>query len=169
MKLSELFGKEVTTAEGGRRGWVRAVLGSTAGPRFLLCFDGEEREFEIDLNPAQINCGQIVYDDAAEAKKACVPLRLGLPAYSDCGRFLGTLAEAEFTKGGARYTIGRKKYRAQDVTLGDALIVRLPRTLKESVTDERGVVLKKGTALNESALDRAAQAGQYIQAQLKSI
>ncbi|HIR99401.1 MAG TPA: hypothetical protein IAB42_03300 [Candidatus Coproplasma avistercoris] len=169
MKLSELFGREVTTKEGDRRGWVRGVLGKSGVPRFLLCFDKDEREFDIDLDPARILCGQIVYEDAAAAKRECVPLRLGAPAFSAGGKFLGFLAEIEYAKNSARCTIGRKKFRAENVAFGDVLIVELPRTLKQDVTDGGGTVLKRGTVLSDRALERAAEAGQYVQAQLKSI
>ena len=56
------------------------------------------------------------------------------------------------------------------MTAGDALIVRAPRTLKQSVTTEDGdVVLKKGCALDGEALKKAEEAGEYFQAQMKTI
>ena len=56
------------------------------------------------------------------------------------------------------------------MTAGDALIVRAPRTLKQSVvTDEGEVVLKRGSALDGEALKKAEEAGEYFQAQMKTI
>ncbi len=169
MKLSELFGKEVAAESGGRRGWVRGVLGTAGVPRFLLCFDGEEREFTVDLCRARTEGERIIYGSGAAAKRACAQLRPGTPAFTESGRFLGRLNDIEYNDASARCLIGRKKFRAEDVSFGDVLIVRQPRTLKQDVTDESGVVLKKGAALSGDNLRRAAEAGQYVQAQLKSI
>ena len=67
------------------------------------------------------------------------------------------------------YLIGKKKYRPEFVAVGDAVIVRAPRTLKENVTSGGAVILKKGTPLTPDALKKAEEAGEYFQAQFKSI
>lgn len=171
MKLSDLYGKEVVSADKSRRGWVRAVLGNGSLPQFLQCFDEDEREFEIDFKNVIKTGEKIIYDDAEKRRKSAKGMRLGLPAYGTDGAFLGHLTDMVSAKDGTfYYVIGKKKYRSEFVAAGDALIVRAPRTLKQSVVTDGGeVVLKRGSALDGEALKKAEEAGEYFQAQMKTI
>ncbi len=169
MKLSEIYGTEAVSRDGKRRGWVRGVLASGGRPQFLQCFDEKEREFDIDILNAEESGGKIVFDDRAAVKSGCISLRLGLPAYDETGKLLGTLCDVISGKGGIFYVIGRRKYRPENISVGDAVIVRPPRTLKDNVTSGGKVILKKGTALTGEALKKAEDAGEYFQAQMKTI
>lgn len=169
MKLSEIYGKEVVSRDGSRRGWVRGVLEYGGAPRFLQCFDSDEREFDIDFKSIQSVDGRIVFEDGSSDRKKCRNLRLGMPAYDNTGNFLGVLNDVASGKSGIFYIIGKKRYRPEFICVGDAVIVRPPRTLKESVTAENTVILKKGTSLTPEALKRAEEAGEYFQAQMKTI
>ena len=171
MKISKLYGREVESCDGRRCGWVRAVLGLDGAPQFLQCFDEEEREFDVDIRSVKTFGQKIIFEDRESAKKQCSPIRLGLPAYGADGRFLGHLTDAGFCGGKIKYyIIARKRYLPVEVCAGDALIVSGGRRLKADVTDGKGgVVLKKGERLDEGALERAADAGEYFQAQLKTI
>lgn len=169
MKLSDIYGKEVESKDKKRRGWVRSVLGKGGAPQFLLCFDGEECEFDVDWKDIVHIGDKIIFDDRAAEKKNCSPLRLGLPAYDDTGRFLGNLSDISVGKEGVFYVIGRKKYRPEYISVGDVLIVHPPRTLKENVTAGGAVILKKGSPLTPEALKKAEEAGEYFQAWLKTI
>ncbi len=170
MKLSEIYGKEAVSRDGKHRGWVRGVLGNGSTPQFLQCFDGDEKEFDIDIKDVTYVGEKIVFDDRTEIKRGCRNMRLGLPAYDEAGKFLGHLSDLESGKDGLfYYLIGKKKYRPEFVAVGDAVIVRAPRTLKENVTSGGAVILKKGTPLTPEALKKAEEAGEYFQAQFKSI
>ena len=70
MKLSDLYGKEVESADKSRRGWVRAILGNGNQPQFLQCFDEDEREFEIDFKNVIKTGEKIIYDDAESGGRA---------------------------------------------------------------------------------------------------
>ena len=171
MRVSELYGREVESSDGKRRGWVRAVLGQNGAPQFLQCFDGDEREFDVDIERVKTFGEKIIFEDRERAKRDCAPIRLGLPAYGADGRFLGHLTDVEFCGGQLKYyIIGKKRYAPVDVCAGDVLIVCSGRRLKADVIDSTGsVVLKKGESLDSEALERAAGAGEYFQAQLKTI
>lgn len=171
MKISRLYGREVESTDGNRRGWVRAVLGRDGAPQFLQCFDDDEREFDVDINCVKQMGEKIIFEDRERERQRCAPVRLGLPAYSADGRFLGHLTDGEFCGGRLKYyIIGRKRYAPADVCAGDVIIVREGRRLKADVIDGAGaIVLKKGESLDGEALDRAAGAGEYFQAQLKTI
>ncbi len=170
MKVSEFFGKEVENAQGESCGWVRGVLGSGGIPQFLQCFDGQEREFDIDIKNV-VSCGKtIVFEDRAAARKASKNIRLGLAAYTEEGKFLGNLTEITYKNSAAVYDIGKKKYAAEEFCAGDVLILKPRRTLKEDVKDNDGaIILKKGCALTPDALKTARDAGEYFQAQMKTI
>ena len=170
MKISEIYGKEVKNKEGKTCGWVRGVIGTAGALQFLQCFDGEEREFDIDVKDVLRFGEEIIFEDRFAAKAESRDMRLGIPAYNESGIFLGYLAEIEQGKNGSKYVIGRKKYSADEVSAADAVIVHGGRTLKENVVSADGaIVLKKGTKLNDDALKRAEDAGEYFQAQLKTI
>ena len=171
MRISELYGRDVESSDGKRHGWVRAVLGQDGVPMFLQCFDDDEREFDVDIERVKTFGEKIIFEDRERVKRDCVPVRLGLPAYGADGRFLGHLTDAEFCGGQLKcYIIGRKRYAPGDVCAGDVLIVHGGRRLKADVIDGTGsVVLKKGESLDSEALERAAGAGEYFQAQLKTI
>ena len=80
------------------------------------------------------------------------------------------LASPAFRRSGKRpFCALVNAFAVVTLAFGDVLIVELPRTLKQDVTDGGGTVLKRGTVLSDRALERAAEAGQYVQAQLKSI
>lgn len=171
MKISKLYGKEIESSDGKRSGWVRAVLGLDGAPQFLQCFDCEEREFDVDIKYVKTFGQKIIFEDRERAKKDCAPVRLGLPAYGTDGSFIGHLTDAEFSGGQLKYyIIGRKRYSPDDVRAGDALIISEGRRLKADVIDGSGaIVLKKGESLDGEALERAADAGEYFQAKLKTI
>lgn len=170
MKISEIYGKEVKNEEGKTCGWVRGIIGTAGALQFLQCFDAEEREFNIDVKDVLSFGEHIIFEDRAAAKAECRFMRLGIPAYNESGAFLGYLAEIEQGKNGTKYLIGKKKYSADEVSAGDAVIVHGGRTLKENVISSDGaIVLKKGTKLDTEALKKAEDAGEYFQAQLKTI
>ncbi len=171
MKLSAVYGREIESSDGKICGWVRAVLGKNGAPQFLRCFDGEEREFDVDIKNVTKYGRKIIFEDRAAVKKSCSPIRLGVPAYSEEGKFLGHIEDIEFKDGAAAaYTIGKKRRRPEEVVVGDVAIVRARRTLKADVKDALGeIVLKKGDELTAEALNIAESAGEYFQARLKTI
>ena len=172
MKLSEIYGKEVESKDGQVHGWVRGILAKNGAPQFLQCFDDDEHEFDIDVKNIICTGEKIVFEDRPAIKKQSTNMRLGVPAYSEYGNFLGYLAEIITDRSGAaaHYVIGKKKFRPEHITTGDVIIVHPARVLKEEVTDSSGeVILKKGSALTGEALKKAEQAGEYFQAQMKTI
>ncbi len=169
MKLSDIYGREVLGSDGKKRGWVRGILGKGGTPQFLQCFDEDDREFDIDVNDVEKFGEKIIFSDRAHLKSQCSRLRLGLPAYSAAGRFLGNLNDIVSNRRGVHYIIGKKRYGAENICVGDAVIVSEPRTLKDDVLSEGTVIIKKGAPLTADALKKAEEAGEYFQAQMKTI
>ncbi len=169
MNASNLFGKKVESAAGAE-GYVVEVRASGGKIECLVCADEDENEFLVDAENVKKWGETIIYTDRAREIKKSGALRLGLPAYDENGRYLGELSD--FSLRGARILkakIGKKNYPAEGVTCGDAAIVRRARVLKSDVIKNGEVIIKKGTPISEESLKIAENAGEYVQAKLKSI
>lgn len=176
MKLSSIYGKEVLSSA-GRRGYVLSVNAKNGRLSHLLCADENEREFTVGFSDITRFGDPILYHGETLSGKedncdraAAVPVRLGRAGFDAKGGFLGFLED--FTFSGDRLInakIGKKNYPAEEVVLGDVVIVKPCRKLSDDVKKDGKVLLKKGAPLTANALDAARKEGEYVQAQLKSL
>lgn len=169
MKLSELYGK-ICESDGGKSGYVISVCVSGDKIECLICADEQEKEFTVDaVNLIEIG-EKIVYEDREQAMKSAKPVRLGNPAFDESGKFLGSVDDFDFARGKLiSAKIGKKKFPAAELALGDAVIVKRKTVLKYDVFSEGKIFLKKGTQINKKVLAAAKDAGEYVQTSLKSI
>lgn len=168
--ITSLYGKAVESTA-GKTGYVISVNAGSGKIQCLICADENENEFAVDVRNIVSVANKIIYEDRESAINDSVPVRLGIPGYDLNGAYLGALKDITL-KGdvlGAAI-IGKKKYSAADVSLGDAAIVKnIPRTLKENVVKDGRVILKRGAPLTEENLQIAREAGVYVQTNLKTI
>lgn len=176
MKISRLYGKKIIGE--GAEGYVVSVETASGGKARLMCADKNEREFYLDLQRVKKADEHAVYVGAGDVLGNAIendgerfsPLRLGRAAFDQRGNYLGKLAEAT-ARGGkiARVKIGLKNYAAEEVIFGDVIIVRGLKKLKADVCKNGAVLFKKGTPVTRETLERAADAGEYVQTTLKSL
>ena len=124
MKISELYGKQIESAE-GKAGYVVGALARGDRLEFLECADRDENEFAVDWRDILSIEEKIVFEDREHALKEAKPLRLGRAAFDADGNFLGRLEDFTFEDG--RLTsakIGKKNYCPKDVACGDAAILK---------------------------------------------
>lgn len=170
MKISLFYGIEIeSTAK--KRGYVVGVYVRGDRLEYLKCADENENEFCVDAR--NILCykeDKIIFEDREAAIRGSVPVRLGKPVFDGNGIFVGTLSDyaVDCDTLTAAY-VGRKKYPANEIVCGDVGLIKRERVLKSDVLKDGKVILKRGTPLNYEALQIAQAAGEYIQANLKSI
>lgn len=169
MKVSHLFGKKVISTQ-GKEGYVISVNAADGKLECLICADENEREFAVDVKNILSAEEKIVFDDRDTAIKKAAPLRLGRAGFDEKGNFLGTLEE--FTVEGNRLLkakIGKKTYPAEVLIFGDVIIVKNMRRLKSDVIKDGKVLIKKGTPLTDDVAAYAQEAGELVQANLKTL
>ncbi len=170
MKVSSVYGRNVISTT-GKRGYVISVNADGGKLVSLVCADEtDEREFTVDTDSVKIFGETIVFDDGQAAPCAATPIRLGRAGYDDKGAYLGILEEITFSgKKLIKAKIGKKNYPADELILGDVVIVKSGRTLRANVEKDGKIILKKGARLTPEALERALQEGEYVQTHLKSL
>ena len=146
MKLSEIYGKEVESKDGQVHGWVRGILAKNGAPQFLQCFDDDEREFDIDVKNIICTGEKIVFEDRPAIKKQSTNMRLGVPAYSEYGNFLGYLAEIITDRSGAAADLAEAEQALRGVARVEERIADLAVTGKDLM--EAG--MKPGPQLGET-------------------
>ncbi len=168
MKVSDFCGK-IIESTAGKRGYVISVNARAGKVVCLVCADENERKFRVDINSVISFKEKIIFEDGGTAEKNSLPLRLGRACFDESGKYLGVLEDFILTKDritGAK--IGKKRYPAESLAMGDVVIVKKMRLLKDDVEKDGKIILRKGTPLTEEALIKAQQAGEYVQANLKT-
>ncbi|MCD8309578.1 MAG: hypothetical protein LUD19_06965 [Clostridia bacterium] len=170
MKVSELIGSIIKNTDGSVCGYVCGVYSRENKIEYLACADGSEREFKADFRDVKLCGGEVIFNDRKTGKASLKQVRLGIPAYSEEGKFLGFISEVNIQRGNiTNYVIGGKRYSPATLNVADAAIVKRRRTLKEDVVKNGTVIIKKGTEVTAPCLQTAQNAGEYIQTQLKSL
>ncbi len=169
MKLSLFYGKKVVSTD-GKCGYVLSVNANGCILECLRCADEDENEFYIDIRNIVSVGDKIIYEDRERAIKVSKPLRLGCAGYDERGVFLGNLTEYEY-KGTKLLNakIGKKNYPAAGIERGDAVIVKDCVKLKSDVKKDGKVIIKKGEALSKETVNKAVEAGEFVQTTMKTI
>lgn len=169
MVISELYGKNVESTS-GRKGYVISVNGSSGKVECLVCADGEENEFFVDFRDIVSIGAKIVYEDRSAEMKKAKPIKIGLAAYDDGGKFLGNVED--YSLSGEKIVvakIGKKSYPAENLILGDAVIVKKTKQLNKNVVKDGKILFKKGAQVTSALLEKATQNGEYVQTNLKTL
>ena len=167
MNVSVLFGKKIVSTA-GKAGYIISVNGGNGRVECLVCADEEEKEFIVDVKNVISFGEKIVYEDRESAIKRSRPLSLGRAGFDEKGTYLGEVADYTFNGNKLlRAKIGKKTYPADNLTCGDAVIVKNKKRLKADVVKDGKVIFKKGTAVTEEMLATAERQGEYIQTNLK--
>ena len=170
MKVSVLYGKRITNAE-GIRGYVLGVNAREDKLACLVCADGNENIFAVDFEKIKSVKERITFSGECTAQPAGEALRLGKPVYDCVGNFLGTLTELTTEGNKIKFAhVGKIKFAYTDIINGDAIIVRnSARILKSDIVKNGRVILKRGTPVTDAVLDKAAKRGEYVQTSLKCL
>lgn len=167
MKLCDFYGKRILSTA-GNEGYVWGVL-AEGDCLFLVCADGDEREFVVDMQCVLSVKECIIFNGFTARPKNAVPVRLGRPCFDINGIYLGNLTDYTLAGGKLKTAkIGKKNYPAGALVSGDVIIVNGPR-LNANVTKNGKTLFKKGEFISQDTFERAAAAGEYVQTKLKSL
>jgi uncharacterized protein YrrD len=186
-KLSELFGKCVEE-KGGKVGYILGVIAENNKIARIVCADENEKRFFVPFCNLQSFGEKLIFEKATKTEKSErgqsaesqgkykgrkgeeKSLRLGIPAFDFCGKYLGVLSdylyEADTIKCGV---IGGKVIPFSRLFVGDIVLVNLERCVKCDVVKGDEVLLKRGSPLSKSAIEKVKSHGEYIQTKLKSL
>ncbi len=170
MKLSQVFGKPVES-RAGRSGYVISVNACGNKITSFTCADNDELEFII---PAE-NIGSIkdtvTYTRIGDTAEGGKSVRLGKPVFDCEGNFVGKLTDVTFDKLTITHIyVGNKKFSADDVICGDAVIIKNSvRFLKSDVVKNGKIIFRRGTPMTEGVAEKAQLVGEYVQTNLKTI
>lgn len=170
MKLSQLFGKCVESVS-GRDGYVLSVNASGNKITGLTCADGEEQEFYIPVKNIKSIKNSISYTYGGTATAGEKGVRLGRPVFDSEGNYIGKLNDMTVEKYAiCAVFVGNRKFSADDVICGDAIIIKNSvRFLKSDVKKNGKVIFRRGTPLTDSVAEKAQLVGEYVQTNLKTI
>ena len=169
MKISQIYGKRaVSTA--GTTGYVISVNAKDGNITGFTCADENEKKFNVNIENVKSIKTVVIYR-AGKGEKSGEPVRLGKLVFDCNGTYLGKLTDYTIEKNALVYAhVGNKKFSADDIVDGDAIIVKnSARILKSDVKKNGRIILRKGTPLTPESLEKARAKGEYVQANLKTI
>lgn len=125
MKVSELYGKTITGANGKRKGFILAISCNQNTVAGLICCDESEKTFFVAGEDVLSLCGETRFLKTGKAQKNTASLKLGKAVYSSQGKFLGHLEDCILN--GLKIThavVGGKKIPFNNLIFGDVCIVK---------------------------------------------
>lgn len=170
MKISLLYGKKVESAA-GRSGYIISVNAIGNKITSFTCADGDETEFDIPVKNIKSIKSAVTYSYAGKHGGDEKSVVLGRPVFDSEGSYIGKVTDMTVEK----YTItgifvGNRKFSADDIICGDALIIKnTVRFLKSDVKKNGKIIFRRGTPLTEEVAAKAQLAGEYVQTNLKTI
>lgn len=170
MKISQVFGKIVESSS-GRSGYVISVNACGNNITGLTCADRDELEFDIPVKYIKSIKNTITYSYGGRRGEDEKSVTLGKPVFDCEGNFIGKLSDITFDKFKITHIyVGNKKFSADDVICGDAVIIKNSiRFLKSDVVKNGKIIFKRGTPLTEDVAEKAQLVGEYVQTNLKTI
>ena len=170
MKVSQLFGKRVESAD-GKKGYIIRVNCIEKHIKSFTCADGDEREFDIPVKNIVSGGNTFTYSHEEKGDGTERSISLGKPVYDCEGNSIGALTDIITEKYRmVSVVVGNKKFSAEDVICGDAVIIKSNiRFLKSDVKKNGKIIFRKGTPLSKEVVEKAQLAGEYVQTNLKTI
>ena len=170
MKISQLYGKRVESAS-GRSGYILRVNGIGNDITSFTCADTDEQEFDIPVKNIKSIKNSVTYSYAGKHGGSEKSITLGRQVFDCDGNFVGNLSDIITEKYKIiALVVGKKKFSADDVICGDAVIIRNSvKFLKSDVKKNGKIIFRKGTPLSDEIYKKAELVGEYVQTNLKTI
>ena len=170
MKISLLFGKKVESAS-GRSGYILRVNAIGNDITSFTCADGDEQEFDIPVKNIKSIKNTVTYSYEGKHGGIEKSISLGKPVFDCEGNFVGYLNELITEKYAIICAVvGNKKFSADDIICGDAVIIKSNvRFLKSDVKKNGRIIFRKGTPVTDEIAQKAQLVGEYVQTNLKTI
>ncbi|MGN1373531.1 MAG: hypothetical protein ACI4VK_05775 [Candidatus Coproplasma sp.] len=125
MKISNLFGKKIESEDKSKHGVIMAISYDKNAVDGYICFDENEKEFFASAIGAKVLKDKVTFKWLSREEKTAYRLRLGVPAFSVDGKYLGNVTDYSAVSGRiCSVFIGNKKYSAESLSISDAVIVK---------------------------------------------
>ena len=125
MKISSLFGKKIESEDKTRHGVIMAISCNNNVIEGYICFDENEKEFFASAHGTKVLKDKVTFKWLSREEKTSTRLRLGVPAFSSDGKYLGNVCDYSAVSGTiCAVIIGNKKYTAENLSISDAVIVK---------------------------------------------
>ncbi|MGN1104784.1 MAG: hypothetical protein ACI4QI_07945 [Candidatus Coproplasma sp.] len=125
MKISSLFGKKIESADKNKHGVIMAISCAKNTIEGYICFDENEKEFFASAYGAKVLKDKVTFKWISREESTSSRLRLGVPAFSSEGKYLGKVADYSAVSGRiCSVFIGNKKFSAENLSISDAVIVK---------------------------------------------
>lgn len=125
MKLSKLYGTEISSEDKKRRGYILGV--SCVGERIdgFFCCDNSDKEFFAKAENFKLKGESVTFVSTGKPAENSHSLKLGRAVFTENGGLVGLLDDCVF-EGEIIKTacIGKKKYDFSHLTIGDIIIIK---------------------------------------------
>lgn len=125
MKISTLFGKKIESEDRKRCGVIMAISCNKNVIEGYICFDENEKEFFASAYGAKVLKDKVTFKWISREEKTSSRLRLGVPAFSLDGKYLGNVCDYSAIKNKlCAVFIDNKRYPTESLSISDAVIVK---------------------------------------------
>ncbi|MGN0812915.1 MAG: hypothetical protein ACI4MQ_05375 [Candidatus Coproplasma sp.] len=147
MKISTLFGKIIESEDKKKHGVIMAISCAKNVIEGYICFDENEKEFFVSASGTRVLKDKVIFKWLSREEKTSSRLRLGVPAFSQDGKFLGNVTDYSAVSGRiCAVFICNKKYSAENLSVSDAVIVK--QIVKQSVEKLQTEIAAKDMFIN---------------------
>lgn len=130
MKISNLYGKRIESEDKKKHGVIMAISCADNLIDGYICFDEDEKEFFAQADGGKVLKDRVTFSKVGKENKNSFRLRLGIPAYSYEGRFLGNVSDYSVVGGRLNVVfIANKRFSTKNINVSDAIIIK-PSTQK---------------------------------------
>ncbi|MGN1061126.1 MAG: hypothetical protein ACI4QN_05275 [Candidatus Coproplasma sp.] len=132
MKISKLYGKRIESEDKKTHGVIMAISCAKNVIEGYICFDEDEKEFFVSAVGTRVLKDKVTFKYLGKEKKTAFRLRLGVPVFTQEGKYLGNVTDSSVMGGRlCAVFIKNKKYSAEEVCVSDAVIIKPPASKAE--------------------------------------
>lgn len=132
MKATRIFCMQIASEDKKKRGYIMAVSCVKNMIEGYICCDERENEFFAESAGVKFSENSATFLLTGKENKKGYRLRLGLPLYTDDGKYLGLIEE--FTIKGNRIVsahVGKRKFAFERLIFGDVVILKSENVFAE--------------------------------------
>ncbi|MCM1439097.1 MAG: hypothetical protein NC131_07820 [Roseburia sp.] len=137
MKASQIFCTEISSKDKKKRGYVLAVSCVKDMIEGYICCNENETEFFAESAGCQFSGGAAIFSVTGKENKKGYRLKLGIPVFSEAGKFLGQIDDYTIKDNRIVYANScKRKFPFNRLILGDVAILKSGDTETEIVAKD---------------------------------
>ena len=125
MKASQIFCMNIASEDKKKRGYILAISCVKDMIEGYICCDERENEFFAESAGTKFSNGAATFLLTGKENKKGYRLKLGVPLYSDCGKFLGHIDDFTFKGNRIAFAhVEKRKFAFDRLVLSDVAILK---------------------------------------------